>query len=223
MEASIGCGEWKFVQMFQVTWPCPYIVKNFKIFFFGIKSLMTIKLGIQHLVLEYYQYFHMMTLVWPWPFLWQGQICFRMLLHGWKLLQHWVLMYFQVWSNWAYPQHSGERYRTSGPLVFVVVFSLLFLYPRHLCRGVYSFPLSVRPFVCSFVRLCIRHLRGIYGKVFHRVACKFFNWSISHEPLIRKHSYLDHRYPGGLAFIPWLLTPWSMPQRGARGQNLGHL
>ena len=28
----------------------------------------------------------------------------------------------------------------------------LFLYPRHLCRGVYSFRISVRPFVCSYVR-----------------------------------------------------------------------
>ena len=26
-------------------------------------------------------------------------------------------MYFQVCSNSAYPQHSGERYRTNGPLV----------------------------------------------------------------------------------------------------------
>ena len=26
--------------------------------------------------------------------------------------------------------------------------------------------------------------------------------SISWQPLIRKHSYLDHRYPVGLAFIP---------------------
>ena len=26
------------------------------------------------------------------------------------------------------------------------------LYPRHLCRRVYSFRLSVRPFVCSYVR-----------------------------------------------------------------------
>ena len=26
-------------------------------------------------------------------------------------------MYFQVCSNSAYPQHSGERYRTIGPLV----------------------------------------------------------------------------------------------------------
>ena len=67
------------------------------------------------------------------------------------------------------------------------------------------------------------HIRGIYYKVFHRVAWKFLKWGISHEPLIRKHSYLDHRYPGGSAFIPWLLTPGSMPQGEARGQNLGHL
>ena len=47
-----------------------------------------------------------------------------------------------------------------------------FLYPRHLCRGVYSFRLDVRPFVCSFVRSCVRsfvtfrHVRRIYIKVF---------------------------------------------------------
>ena len=28
----------------------------------------------------------------------------------------------------------------------------LFLYPRHLCRRVYSFRFSVCPFVCSYVR-----------------------------------------------------------------------
>ena len=33
-------------------------------------------------------------------------------------------MYFQVCSNSAYLQHSGERYRTSGPLVpFPIGFS----------------------------------------------------------------------------------------------------
>ena len=62
---------------------------------------------------------HMMTLGWPWLFLWQGQICFRMFLHGRKLIQHWVLMYFQVCSNSTDPQHSGERYRISGPLVCI--------------------------------------------------------------------------------------------------------
>ena len=64
-------------------------------------------------------------------FLWQGQICFRMLLHGWKLIQHWVLMYFQVCSNSTYPQHSGERYRTNGPLVYqshYLVFCMIIYY-----------------------------------------------------------------------------------------------
>ena len=46
-----------------------------------------------------------------------GSNLFLMLLYGWQLIEHWVLMYFQVWSNSAYPQHSGERYRTNGPLV----------------------------------------------------------------------------------------------------------
>ena len=55
-----------------------------KVFFFGTKRLMTLKLGIQHQVLEYYQCFHTMTLGWPSPFLWQGQIFLRMLLYGWK-------------------------------------------------------------------------------------------------------------------------------------------
>ena len=55
--------------------------------------------------------FHMMILGWPWLFLWQDQICFRMLLHVWKLTQHWVLMYFQVCSNSTYPQH---RWATQG-------------------------------------------------------------------------------------------------------------
>ena len=48
---------------------------------------------------------------------------------------------------------------------------------------------------------------------------KFIKWGISHQPLIRNHSYLDHRYPGASALIPWLLTPGSMPRGGARGQN----
>ena len=48
--------------------------KTSKIFFSGTKSLMTLKHGIQHWVLEYYQCFHVMTLGWPSPFLRQGQM-----------------------------------------------------------------------------------------------------------------------------------------------------
>ena len=56
------------------------------------------------------------TMGWPCPFLWHGQICFLMLLHRWKLIQH-TIMYFQAYSNSAYPMHSGEWYRATGPLV----------------------------------------------------------------------------------------------------------
>ena len=47
-----------------------------------------------------------------------GSNLFLMLLYGWQLIEHLVLLYSQVYSNSAYPQHSGERYRTNGPLVF---------------------------------------------------------------------------------------------------------
>ena len=42
-----------------------------------------------------------------------------------------------------------------GPQPAMVRISFL-LYPRHLCRGVYSFRLSVRVFVCSFVCSFVR-------------------------------------------------------------------
>ena len=56
-----GMEERKFDQMVQVTWPrwppCPYMVKTLKIFFSGTKRLMTLKVEMQHRVLEYYQMF----------------------------------------------------------------------------------------------------------------------------------------------------------------------
>ena len=56
-------------------------------------------------------------------------------------------------------------------------------------------------FVCSFVRLFVRtsFRRVELGQSF---ALKFLKWCISQQLLIRKHSYLDHSYPGGLAFTP---------------------
>ena len=39
-----------------------------------------------------------------------------------------------------------------------VVMAAILLYPRHSCRRVYSFRISVRPFVCSFVRASITYL-----------------------------------------------------------------
>ena len=74
------------------------------------------------------------------------------------------------------------------------VYSLL--YPQHLCRRVYSFRLSVRPFVCSFI------LPSRSWNLRQSFALKFLKWCISQQLLIRKHSYLDHSYLGGLAFTP---------------------
>ena len=117
------CGEWKYVQLFQVTWPCPYMVKNLK-----KKHLLRNQ---EDDDLETW-YTALGTRVLPtfiyvdpgltWPFLWQGWFVSECFYMG-KLLLHWVLTYFQVWSNSAYPQYSGERYRA---LV------LWFLYPMTL-------------------------------------------------------------------------------------------
>ena len=57
-----------------------------------------------------------------------------------------------------------------------LLLACVLLYPRHLCRGVYSFRLSVRPFVCSFVRLFVRSLVRLFVRTsFRRVefASKF--------------------------------------------------
>ena len=43
------------------------------------------------------------------------------------------------------------------------------------------------------------------------------------QTLVRKHSYLHHRYLVGLAFIPRHWGPRSMLGGGARGQNLVHI
>ena len=102
--------------------------KTSKIFFFGTKRLMSLKLGIQHRVLEYYQCFHMMTLGWPLPFLWQGQIYYLMLLHGWKLIQHWVfpsLFVFSISSalRWAIQdQWSSDVAFVMRRIIFIVIY-----------------------------------------------------------------------------------------------------
>ena len=80
------------------------------------------------------KFVQMMTLVWHWPFLWHGQICFQMLLHGWKLIQH-IVMYFGACSNSAYPMHSGERYRTAYPMHSGERYRTLFFIVIILCQN----------------------------------------------------------------------------------------
>ena len=43
---------------------------------------------------------------------------------------------------------------------------LIIIPPAFMPMGIYSFRLSIRPLVCLFVRPSIRHVRGIYVKVF---------------------------------------------------------
>ena len=54
----------------------------------------------------------------------------------------------------------------------------------------------VRSFVCSFV------LPSVAWNMRQSFALKFLKWCIFQQLLTRKHSYLDHSYPGGLAFTP---------------------
>ena len=58
------------------------------------------------------------------------------------------------------------------------------LYPRHLCRGVYSFRLSVCMFVRSFVRSFV--LPSVAWNLRQIFALKFLKWCISQQLLIRK-------------------------------------
>ena len=122
----------------------------------------------------------------------------------WPTFQAVVIYLMQV----GHKRHWSSRFRT---WIYCLYSNLL--YPRHLCRGEYSFRLSVGPFVCfhPFVefasKFCVKVSQVVYISAI----------------LIRKHSYLDHSYLGGLAFTPCPWSPGSMPWGGARGQNLGHL
>ena len=81
-------GEWKFVQMVLVTWPrwqpCPYMVKTFKNLL--LQNRMTepndrsLKLGIQHLALKYYQFL----------FEWRPQVDLWFLAHLSRRLTRWA-------------------------------------------------------------------------------------------------------------------------------------
>ena len=97
-----------------------YIIKPFKISSFGIKRLMTLKLGIQLRVLKYCKICSnndtglTLTIFMIWSNLFPNASA-------------WVKAYapcsylFQACSNSAYNMHSGEQCRTNGPLVPVAM------------------------------------------------------------------------------------------------------
>ena len=63
---------------------------------------------------------------------------------------------------------------------------------------VFAFPFvrsSVRMFVSSLVRWFVSSVK------MSKFWLKFLCWCISHELYIRNHSYLDYRYPIGLALF----------------------
>ena len=65
----------------------------------------------------------------------------------------------------------------------------------HSCKimqtGIYAegYIVFAFPFICSFLHASVMFME--FMTVFHRAAGKFLKLGISHEPLIRKHSYLD--------------------------------
>ena len=93
----------------------------------------------------------MMTLGCPWPFLWHDQICFLMLLHGWKLIQH-IIIYFQACSNSAYPKVS-----VTGPMVLwftrynISTVALLFT-DYDIARGILKFQCTTWEFRASHIQ-----------------------------------------------------------------------
>ena len=62
---------------------------------------------------------------------------------------HWTNSFLVQKSELLYPRHLCRG-----------VYS--FLYPRHLCRGVYSFRLDVCPFVRSYVRSLVRSFVRVF-------------------------------------------------------------
>ena len=76
--------------------------------------------------------------------------------------------------------------------------------------GIYAegYIVFVFPFVRSYVRMFVRSfvrsfvLPSVTWNLRQSFALKFLKWCISQQLHIRKHSYLDHSYPGGLAFTP---------------------
>ena len=82
--------------------------------------------------------------------------------------------------------------------------------------GIYAegYIVFVFPFVCSYFLPSLEFVSKFCVKVSQVVYIS----ATTHQK-----AYLDHSYPGGLAFTPLPRTPGSMPRGRARGQNLGHL
>ena len=58
----------------------------------------------------------------------------------------------------------------------------------------------VGSFVHSFVSSFVRY-SGTFVEFMSKFLLKFLWWCISHELMIRNHSYFNHRYPIGFALF----------------------
>ena len=76
------------------------------------------------------------------------------------------------------------------------------------------FHLSIHMFVSSFV--CYKFVcnSGMFMEFMSKFLLKFHWWCISHEPMIRNHSYFNHRYPIGFAMFPSVRTLGPCPEVG---------
>ena len=120
-----------------------------------------------------------MTLGWPCPFLWYGQICSLMLLQGSKLIQH-IVIYFQAYSYSTYPMHSGERYKTNGPLVFIKVWRA-----HGFGRGK-AFSVRTRPYAWTSLLLGLHkdlNLCGLGTKHRREETIPIWNYSVENQIL----------------------------------------
>ena len=101
-----GSGKRKFIRDIWVIWPRwpprPYIVKTLqKCSSPGPKGLWPWALVCSIGALAPSKFVQMMTLGWPWPILWQGQILFLMRLYGKELLEsHLMEETYSKWPEW---------------------------------------------------------------------------------------------------------------------------
>ena len=149
---------------------------------------------------------------------------------------------YEVANLSVYPKIQKSSMRNSSLIKSLKEIELVFNSPVPSTRravavtSVVRVPITLRQsFICKFFRKYYAYCQILSYKTMYIFVyvfllrneilfkSSFFQKFISQQPLIRKHSYLDHRYPEGPAFIPWLLIPGTMPRGGAKGQNLGHL
>ena len=94
----------------------------------------------------------------------------------------------------------GARGQNLGHLKKSYFFFLFYFYTPDIYADGYVV------FVFLFVHLSVRMFVSVFvlpsrsWNLRQSFALKFLKWCISQQLLIRKHSYSDHSYPGGLAF-----------------------